>query len=763
MLADPVLRIGRHWFIFFLLVVFPFLAVWGLIGLRYGLPLHFREDQKILSLASEGPLQFVIATANSPSFFTHAFTAFFAGLFWLLAAVIGNSEERGFAHLSAREEARYLIVRILPVSLLMLYAACFPIYPVIVPDVGGFRSGSHGSGVGEILRCVLGVGIGIAVFTCVALASRVVSRGSGLPRSHVLLALLVILIVALHGFPKLLTVVALFKLCAGVTAFYVLVNLFQQGWRFWAFVGFVCVPLVVGSIGRFKYTFPGMEGLYRCPQKLEENRIGGPAEVPQEKDCSGKEVANLAADLHRPLPVEALDAFTARKGTNFGNRRLVVVSASGGGYRATFWTALVLDRLRTMSRDRTETGPSDLVNYIRLLTGASGGMVGAAYFASLSSEQLMDPAIKLVRLIEQDISERQQQETPSYLRFTPNFLRDLNIPLPGDSLTDVAQQLAFWDSLQIFLPAALQGCLDLYQKRWCMQLGDRGRSLEKNWRQLGSEDKPFTFEMLSARVRAAGAPSLLFSPMIVETGQPLLISDLDLTNIADPAKRNSWDFFSLFPTTWGKLQVGTAARMSASFPYVAPGVDLPIDPPRRVADAGYFDNYGMTTALAYLGRPEVRHWLKENKMDALIIQIDAFPLLLNPLSDEQQRQPECKEPPPNERRGIEGAADWLTGPFEALSAARERSMMFRNEQTLDALRDLYKSEGRELSRIAIENASLSSFSWYLPQQHLTCMEKELSENLENRQAFQLLARLWGNLTPSATADQWDWPRRQHRP
>ena len=39
--------------------------------------------------------------------------------------------------------------------------------------------------------------------------------------------------------------------------------------------------------------------------------------------------------------------------------------------------------------------------------------------------------------------------------------------------------------------------------------------------------------------------------------------------------------------------------MNASFPYISPAVSLPVDPPRRVVDAGYYDNYGVNLAAAW--------------------------------------------------------------------------------------------------------------------------------------------------------------------
>jgi predicted acylesterase/phospholipase RssA len=55
------------------------------------------------------------------------------------------------------------------------------------------------------------------------------------------------------------------------------------------------------------------------------------------------------------------------------------------------------------------------------------------------------------------------------------------------------------------------------------------------------------------------------------------------------------EFYRLFPEAT-QFKLSTAVRMSASFPFVSPSTALPTNPPRRVVDAGYYDNYGVNLA-----------------------------------------------------------------------------------------------------------------------------------------------------------------------
>jgi hypothetical protein len=373
------------------------------------------------------------------------------------------------------------------------------------------------------------------------------------------------------------------------------------------------------------------------------------------------------------------------------------------------------------------------------MTGASGGMIGAAYFAALSSgEAAQAGKLSLVEALENDITEAQRQK---------GIL--LDVPLPRDSLSDVLQQLVTWDILHIMLPSSFGS--DRITPQAIGLDSDRGRTLQSHWRSI---DK--SFAELKAAVGRGAAPSIIFSPMIVETGQPLLISDLDLADIANlnipdvassngggPAgePRHTLEFFRVFPRAFDRFTLQTAARMNAAFPLISPGVDLPTDPARRVVDAGYFDNYGMSTALRYLGLPEIRDWIKARGMSgAMIIQINAFPILrvYSLATSGKGSANDCDDDQPGEPVR---ALEWLTTPLEGLTAARERSQVYRSEQALADLRELYQKDGINLDRVAIENTSRSSFSWYLPKKDLDCMQAELKKP-HNERAFEAIARIW---------------------
>src|SRR5262249_28751643 len=135
-------------------------------------------------------------------------------------------------------------------------------------------------------------------------------------------------------------------------------------------------------------------------------------------------------------------------------------------------------------------------------------------------------------------------------------------------------------------------------------LNDRGKALEEAWqKQLvdieagdGSVRKVMetTLADLRPREKAGQVPSLVFSPMMVEDGRRLVISRVDRRHMAARRGRRlgpessrgratdevlysveALELFRLFPRSKSALTLATAARMSASFPYLSPAVSLP--------------------------------------------------------------------------------------------------------------------------------------------------------------------------------------------
>ena len=226
---------------------------------------------------------------------------------------------------------------------------------------------------------------------------------------------------------------------------------------------------------------------------------------------------------------------------------MLIVATAGGGIRAAYWTAKVLQRLET-DVEKTNGGLSP---YLFAISGVSGGSVGAAdYVASLAA--------------------REEGALPS--------------PLATDFLADdfLAPALASW----IFIDTPSNILPDLGQ-------GDRGVALEQSFEfaSKGMLKRPFlSFFPDAAASAKRWRPILLLNATHEETGKRIIAGHVKIER-------------DVFVDSLDELRVlgkdvlaSTAAHNSARFTYVSPAGNLG-DGNGSVIDGGYFENYGALSAL----------------------------------------------------------------------------------------------------------------------------------------------------------------------
>jgi hypothetical protein len=426
--------------------------------------------------------------------------------------------------------------------------------------------------------------------------------------------------------------------------------------------------------------------------------------------------------------------------TGIRKPRLVVVAVTGGANRASLWTYTVLHQLEgRLHGSGSGRGTSPFSSHVRIVSGASGGMVGAAHFVAglgPDSEPAYDPGL-----------------------------------IGADYLTPIVNRLSFRETPFLFLPVPSYG-------------HDRGQALdaaiERTGAALGPAGRPITFDDLLAGEMEGWRPSLIFSPMLVEDGRRLLISNLNLPFLAgsegafllpggrqprtqgpdqrprpfaqsikqsdeagrDRYSRSAVEFFRLFPQARGRLRLSTAARMSATFPYVSPAVDLPTDPPRRVVDAGYYDNYGVNVAARWVYR--FREWIRANTSGVLLIQVrdgrsqDHRRYLGDPEEDNLKGW----------RKRLETGTQWLTSPPTGAVTARESVMSFRNDEQVEVL-DAYfhsfpylRGQAEPFFTTAVfERPGAVGMNWYLRPSDRELIVRGMDDKI-NQDALELIEKWW---------------------
>ncbi len=294
----------------------------------------------------------------------------------------------------------------------------------------------------------------------------------------------------------------------------------------------------------------------------------------------------VAWDISNELKV--LDNWKAQ--TGMAKPALVILNVSGGGLRSALWTLKVLQEADSLTDGR-------LYSQLHLITGSSGGMLGAAFYRELKYRSTNRP----------DINPYDQQVQWSLAR---------------DLLNPTCFTLAV---------------NDLFFRLRDVEVGaytytmDRGYSFDRKLsaNTMGLLDR--RFEEYRDLEYNASMPTLILGPSIVGDGRKLLMSTKGVSYLTftEPYSgiRKVKEFdgveYSRFFARQNSdnLSFLTALRLSASFPYITPLVNMPSNPSIELIDAGVRDNEGFELALRYVYT--FKDWIKDNTSGVVMVQIKA--------------------------------------------------------------------------------------------------------------------------------------------
>jgi hypothetical protein len=284
--------------------------------------------------------------------------------------------------------------------------------------------------------------------------------------------------------------------------------------------------------------------------------------------------------------IEILDRWKQRQDS--AKPLMIVINTSGGGHRSATFTMSVLQHLDSITN-------GGIMKKIFLITGASGGMIGAAYFRELYLQRQRGKNIRL-----QD----------------DQYIDDIS----GDLLNPVFSSFVARD---LIAPA------QKFKIGNYVYVKDRGYAFEEK---LNLNTKGYLNKQLrdySDDEKAANIPLMFFNSVVTRDSRKMIISTQpvsfmmqgwqDTTKIPymDP---DAIDFTAFFKKQDPfNLRILTALRMNATFPIVLPNVWLPSNPVIDVMDAGLRDNYGQETTLRFLETFD--DWIRANTSGILIMQI----------------------------------------------------------------------------------------------------------------------------------------------
>jgi len=269
--------------------------------------------------------------------------------------------------------------------------------------------------------------------------------------------------------------------------------------------------------------------------------------------------------------------------------KLVVTIISGGGLRSSLFTFRTMQALDSVL-------DGELMHHTRLITGSSGGAIGAAYYRGL----FMENKAGLL-----DLKGKQSE------RHLDNIAKDL--------LNTTAFSFTVSD---VFLST------QSFKARGNTYYKDRGYAFEKQLNENLGQVLNKSLGYYREPELKAEIPMMIMSPSIVNDGRTMMISPIGVSYmLQQPFEGNTLEpipdgiEYTRFFEDHDPLNTrfSSILRMNATFPYIMPATSMPTEPSIEVMDAGLRDNYGVLNAVRFLF--EFKEWIQANTGGVVFIQI----------------------------------------------------------------------------------------------------------------------------------------------
>lgn len=245
---------------------------------------------------------------------------------------------------------------------------------------------------------------------------------------------------------------------------------------------------------------------------------------------------------------------------------VIFVASEGGGIRAAFWTAQVLDEL---AREVPEWPARTFA-----LSGVSGGSLGLASWLAVERGRRCPQA---------------RHPDVAGLAWGGADAESVRRRLGADFLTPPVAGMLFYDLVQRLWP-------------WPIGRFDRSRALEQAWQRAHSHlpGRPFERPLAQWYEDCEDLPELMLNATVVETGQRAVLTRLEPgETFVNDFRSEAGDVMSAGYSAAAQSAAGLVHH-SARFPALSPGGTIertgpPAVPALRLVDGGYFDNSGAQT------------------------------------------------------------------------------------------------------------------------------------------------------------------------
>ncbi|RYD34851.1 MAG: hypothetical protein EOP86_10000 [Verrucomicrobiaceae bacterium] len=340
----------------------------------------------------------------------------------------------------------------------------------------------------------------------------------------------------------------------------------------------------------------------------------------------------------------------------------VVVAAEGGGIHSGSWAAHVLGLIEDKWRKTglpADASSASFAKHIVCVSGVSGGSYGLMYWVDSYGRKGGPDAG------DYDFGTTRRLTTERAMR---------------SSLAATMRGLLYHDIWQTFAPFL----------PWAPGQ-DRGSLLEEEWA-LPPEGIPYSGPLsektLSAWREDAKArirPAVLFNSMNADNGQPVVFATTSLGTVDD---KPYWSYSRQRPNE--DVRIVTAARCSASFPFVCPAASPETDKAgtTHLVDGGYYDNYGVASLNRWLSTAAKIYEDEAEEAKKLNVPVRRKPpghlLVIQIRASSDSLFPQLQNPD-WEKTGKTGFLYQATAPIFGLVNMRGAAQTWHNDQEYTSL------------------------------------------------------------------------------
>lgn len=375
----------------------------------------------------------------------------------------------------------------------------------------------------------------------------------------------------------------LFRLPAGSTLFiiftvftasFTIFTFWFRGWRTPAFFIFIFILNILTKYNLVVYNhqFYGLDYSKKIPYNTDEI----------EKQTN-------KADIEKDIKyTEQILKNWKNKNNDVDKPKLVIINVGGGGSKAYYWTFKVLQELDKITKH-------SFFNRTTLISGASGGMLGVAYYREL-------------------FLQKNKGINPLDNKYLKNMGKDM--------LNGVTTSIAVND---IFFPfRKFEYENKTYNK-------DRAYIFDKEFNEITGYILDKKISDYKIPEKKAQIPMMIIGSTIITDQKMMYLSPQPIRYLLKPyivsnqsineyIATDAIEFRTFFKDAGAEnANFVSTLRMNATYPYIFPAVSMPTSPEIKAMDAGFRDNFGYIVTARFLS--SFQQWIEENTSGVIVVTI----------------------------------------------------------------------------------------------------------------------------------------------